>query len=103
MALRYACCSRDRHSESQRRLLSIGCLGACEFLPRADCSIKNIDCREVAVLQELQRRAAAGGDVADLVGEAELLDGGGGVAAADDRGGAVAGGVGDGLGDGLGA
>src|SRR4051812_10147786 len=64
-------------------------------------SVQDIDRREVPVLQELQRRPAAGTDVADLVGEAELLDGGGAVAAADDRGSTVLlRGVGHRLGDG---
>src|SRR4051794_698626 len=52
-------------------------------------SVQNVQRRKVPVLQELQARAAAGADVADLVGQAELLDGRGTVAAADDRDGAV--------------
>src|SRR5690348_3611890 len=51
------------------------------------------------VLQELQGRSAAGGDMTDFVGQAKLLDGGRGIAAADDRGGALPRGVRDGLGD----
>src|SRR6185436_5874460 len=39
-----------------------------------------------AAAEELQRRAAAGGDVGDLVGHAGLGDRGNGIAAADDRG-----------------
>ncbi len=41
--------------------------------------------RQLLTFQELQRGAAAGGDVRDLVGEAELFDRSGRVAAADDR------------------
>ncbi len=41
------------------------------------------------VLQEFQRRPAAGADVAYFVGQAHLLDGGRAVAAADDGDGAV--------------
>src|SRR5436853_4689458 len=52
-------------------------------------SIQNVQRREVPALQELQRRPAAGADVADLVGQAELLDGRRAVAATDDGGGAV--------------
>lgn len=50
--------------------------------------------------EELEGGAASGGDVADFLGEAELLDRRGGVAATDD---ADAGGVGEGLSDALGA
>src|SRR5439155_9420065 len=65
--------------------------------------VEDIDRGEVPLLQELQRRPAAGGDVADFVGQAHLLDGGGAVTAADDGGGAAAGRVGAGAGDGAGA
>src|SRR5262245_49812179 len=41
--------------------------------------------REHAAAEELQRRAATGGDVSDLVGEAGFLDRGNRVAASDDR------------------
>src|SRR3954453_3256751 len=62
--------------------------------------VENVQCREMPLLQKLQRRAAARADVADAVGEAQLLDGGGAVAAADDADGVVtAGGVGNGFGD----
>merc|ERR1719486_1088939 len=47
------------------------------------------DAREDLALEELERRAAARGDVRHGVGEARLLDGGHGVAAADDRDGAL--------------
>src|ERR1700730_5820391 len=40
---------------------------------------------QVAPLDELERRAAAGAHVVDAVGEAELADGGGAVAAPDHR------------------
>ncbi len=51
------------------------------------------DARQGPALEELERGAAAGGDVRDPVGEAELADGRGGVAAADHRGGAGRGGA----------
>src|SRR5205823_4465260 len=61
-------------------------------------SVQNINRGKVAVFQVFERRSAAGGDVADLVGQTGLFDGGGAVAAADDGDGAVFGGsVGDGL------
>src|SRR5687768_8720972 len=53
-------------------------------------SIQDVQRRKMPALQKLQARPAAGADVADLVGQAELLDRGGTVAAADDAGGAVA-------------
>jgi len=52
-------------------------------------------------LQQLQRGAAAGGDVAHLLRDAGLLHGGHGVAAADDGDGALGGQLGQGVGDGL--
>ena len=55
---------------------------------------------QLLALHELQGGAAAGGDVAHLVGVAQLLDGSRAVAAADDGDGA---GLGQGLGHGLGA
>jgi len=58
--------------------------------------------REDLALEEFEEGAAAGGAVGDLVGHFEFLGGRGGVAAADDRGGAVGGGFGDGCGHGLG-
>ena len=51
---------------------------------------------EVAVLDELERRAATGADVVDAIGEADLADRGRAVAAADDGETAT---VGDRLGD----
>ena len=59
------------------------------------------DAGEGFAFEELERGAAAGGDVGDAVGDAGLLDCGDGVAAADDGGGVCVGG--DGFGDGLGA
>src|SRR5262245_57522345 len=61
--------------------------------------VQQIDALELLSLQHFQGCAAAGRDVGHLVGQAELLDGRGGVAAADDAGGAAGGRVGDGLGD----
>src|SRR3954467_4326491 len=55
---------------------------------------------QVPLLDELERRTAAGAHVVDLVGQTELANGGRAVAAADDR---EAGAVGDRGRDGLGA
>ena len=49
------------------------------------------DARQLQSFQELQRSAAAGGDVGHLVGKAELGDSSHAVAAADDRDGARSG------------
>ena len=60
---------------------------------------EGFDAGEFAAAQEFEGGAAAGGDVRDLVGNAGLVDGGYGIAAADDGGGAGGGRSGDGLGD----
>src|SRR4051794_31259681 len=64
------------------------------------CSSEGLQAGEVAVLEQLERRTPAGGDVIDAVGDAELVGRRGGVPAADDR---EAAGVGEGLGHHLGA
>ena len=53
------------------------------------------DAWQLAALEELERRAAAGRDVGHLVGQALLLDRGHRVAAADDDGRAVLGALGE--------
>src|SRR5262245_42341080 len=47
--------------------------------------LKRRDSRQRLAFEEFQERAARGGDVADPVGDAELVDRGDGVAAAGDR------------------
>src|SRR5690606_33117795 len=59
--------------------------------------------RERLALDVLEHGAAAGGDVADGLGQAGLVERGHRVAAADDREGAAGGGLGEGAGDGEGA
>ena len=49
--------------------------------------LQDLDARQLAALEELERGAAAGGDVREARRQAELLDGGHGVAAADHHGG----------------
>ncbi len=61
---------------------------------------QNRDSRQYLAFYELQEGAAAGGDVGDLVGDAELVDGGQGVTTASDGEGR---GSSDGFGDHLGA
>ena len=61
---------------------------------------ERLQARQVAELEQFERRAATGGDVVDVVVEPELGERRGGVAATDDR---ERLGVGDGLGEGAGA
>ena len=75
-------CSRDRHQ-----------------IPPSLLAQVSVDARQLLALEELERGAAAGRDVGDLVGEAVLLDGRDRVAAADDGDRAVRGGVGQRLRD----
>src|SRR6478672_8960236 len=55
--------------------------------------VESSDAGEGATLEELEGSAAAGGYMGDALGEAHLLDGSYGVAAAHDAGSAVAGGI----------
>src|SRR3990172_10015089 len=57
-----------------------------DFRESARFLLERLEARQLAALDELERGAAAGGDVAHLGGEAHLLDGGGAIAAADHRG-----------------
>src|SRR6478735_6314519 len=48
------------------------------------CSSEGLQAGKVAVLEQLERGATTGGDVVDLAGEPEGVDGSSGVSAADD-------------------
>src|SRR5438046_1408081 len=53
--------------------------------------VEDLDPRQLLPLEELEAGAAAGGDVREAVGEAELVDRRRGIAAANDRNGAAIG------------
>ena len=56
------------------------------MIPFCDLLIQQArNARQFLTFQELQRSAAAGGNVRHFIGEAELLDRSGRVTAADDR------------------
>ena len=65
--------------------------------------VKSINTREDLALEELEGSTAAGGDVAHLVGKAELLNSRDGIATANDGAGAGFGDVSKGLSNALGA
>src|SRR4051812_19778288 len=69
--------SAERMEGARRGEVVENGLGAMGPPSRMSGLIQDVQRGEVAVLQELQRGAAAGGDVGDFVGQAHLLDGGG--------------------------
>src|SRR5581483_6225407 len=79
---------RQKYSEVTRspRSLSHALVTAVttdRFLLRA--ALQHRHCRQLLALEELEERAAARGDVADALGDAELVDRGERVAAAGER------------------